>query len=170
MATMAWSSGRPSRAAAVGLGGGEERGQHAAEALVAGRQQDVVHERVDRGPADHREAVEVAVDHGQDPQVDGDHQHLGHRLDGVSMGWAGRPSGIGRSAGAGSIGAEGPVARRLLGQVAAPHRGAQVGQPPPQGRVPHHRDVPALLVAAARGEAGVVEDRGAAPRAAPARR
>ena len=53
-------------------------------ALVAGRQEDVPDEGVDRGPADDADASEVLVEAGHHRQIDGDGQHAPEELLGLA--------------------------------------------------------------------------------------
>src|SRR5207302_7962819 len=61
----------------LGLLGDGQRGDGAAETLLAGGQQDVPGERIDRRAADDAHALELGVGGGDDLEVDADHQHDG---------------------------------------------------------------------------------------------
>ena len=143
-------------------------GHHAGEALGPRGQQQAPDERVDGGPAGEGVARQVAVDGGERGQVGEDEEEGGRGLE--RLGEAGcRGPGLGERRRVGDGRRLGrPVGHRRPGHQPGRHHG-QVLVPPAEiqltegdaGRgVLHHDHPPALAVAAARREAGGVEQAG----------
>src|SRR5215469_12507817 len=124
------------------LGSDVEGGEGSPDPFGAEAEQDVLHERVDRGAA----ADLVVVDR-RDRGSDGvslDQYHQVHRnlIEMVCV-WVTRGFFAGRHA--------------QRNHLAIPDRGVQVPQLPPRLGVTHHDDAPALPVAPARREPGIVQ-------------
>ncbi len=155
VATRAWSGGRPSSGAASGSARREERRDDATEPAGPGGQQDAPAERVDRRPARDRDAADRAVHQGDAAQVGGDGQHDRDPLDRVDQ-------GVRRVRHVRRLAVVDDVVRRDPelgpGHVAVPDRLHQRPDAPADRRVLDDRDAPGLAVAAARREAGVVEE------------
>ena len=137
------------------LGAGEERRHHATEAVGPGGEQDAPAERVDRRPAGERWPFEPAVHEGDLAQVGGDGEDDWDVGDVVEQGEGhgnrrGPVPGRRRSCTASCRARRG---RRSRPTPVASGRRAARGR-----RVPDDGDPPRLAVAAARREAGVVED------------
>ena len=77
--------GQAQQVADLGLGGDDERRDDAAESLLAGGQQHVPDQRVDRGPRDDADAVHVLVDRGHLAEVDAHDEHHGHLVEVVEQ-------------------------------------------------------------------------------------
>ena len=115
-------------------------------------------ERVDRRAADDGRAAGVLVDDGELPEVDGDDQHDGGRLDVVEqrVGLTLGPGGV--EVGARRLDhAERRLAEADLGRVLAPD-GHQIGELAAHRPVRDDDDVPSLAVRSARCETSIVED------------
>src|SRR4051794_15503422 len=72
---------RPEQVFHLGLPADGHGRQHAAEPLGPGGQKNAPRERIDRGAARHRVAVEVPVDGGQRPQVGEQHEEDGNLVE-----------------------------------------------------------------------------------------
>jgi len=138
-----------------GFGRDQQRRQRRAEPLRAQGEQQVLHERVDRGAADDARAVKLAVgdQHVRDPHADDQvqrhlvqavrelvgapqHPHVGGVV----------PAGVGED-----------LARAAVVEVGAPVRLVEVAQGTAGLGVGDRDHAPALAVAAARGEARRLE-------------